>query len=268
MYIEVVAMIALVGIAYFAFARRKNATPAAASVFEAAPTVARAPELPPEERQIAKATEALRAGAVAPAPELPPEEHQIAKAREALKAGADVRTAVYNEHRASLADAQSKLRDAEKFAEESGLCVAGPWLWDHMQFWPSWKERPDQWTPPVALDDLTGASQKEVRWTWQGQTFGMLFEKWPSHGFSQDMLSFSTITVESDGVVVAAIIAKTDLSREYDTWHFSGIDTLKVGPWIAEFIRFYQEVRLADEVRGYARDTEYVTAKAARIDLG
>lgn len=243
MYIEVAAMIALLAIAYIAFARRKDTTPAAASVIEAAPTVE-------------------------PTPELSPEEHQIAEAREALKAGADARTAVYNEHKASLADAKSKLREAEKFAQESGLCVAVPWLWDHIQFWPSWKDKPDQWTPPVALGALTGASGKEVRWTWRGQSFGMLFEKWPSYGFAQDMLSFGTITVESDGVVVAAITAKTDLSKEYDRWHFSGIDALKVGPWIVDFIRFYQEVRLADEVCGYSRDAEYLTAKAARIDLG
>ena len=203
-----------------------------------------------------------------PTPELSPEERDIADAREALKAGADARTAAYNEHKASLADAQAKLGEAEKFARESGLDVAVPWLWDHMKNWPSWKEKPDQWTAPVALDDLSGTARDEVRWTWQGQSFAMLFKKWPSHGFGNDTLDFGTITVEAGGVVVAAITAKKDLSKEFDQWRFSGIDALKVGPWIAEFIRFYQQVRLADETRGYARDADYVTAKAARIDLG
>lgn len=160
------------------------------------------------------------------------------------------------------------LRQAEKFARDSGLDVAVPWAWEQMQFWPSWKEKPDQWTPPIALDELSGTSRDEVRWTWQGQSFAMLFKKWPSHGFTQDALDFGTITVEAGGEVVAAVTAKMDLSKEYDRWRFSGIDALKVGPWIAEFVRFYQEVRLADEARGYAREAEYVTAKAARIDLG
>lgn len=199
---------------------------------------------------------------------LTPEDRDIANAREALQAGAAARTAAYNAHKASLAGAQSKLREAEKFARESGLDVAVPWLWDHMQFWPSWKEKPDQWTPPVGLDDLSGASRDEVRWTWQGHTFGMLFKKWPSHGFGRDAMDFGTITVEAQGVVVAAITARKDLPKDYDRWHFSGIDALTVGPWIAEFIRFYQEVRLADEARGYAREADYVTAKAARIVLG
>lgn len=243
MSIEVVAVVALVGvIAYFVFGRRKSS---------ASPAPIAAPSEPTPR-----------------APELTPEERDIANAREALRAGADARTAAYNEHKASLADAQAKLREAEKFARDSGLDVAVPWAWEHMQFWPSWKEKADQWTPPIALDELSGTSGDEVRWTWQGQSFAMLFKKWPSHGFTQDALDFGTITVEADGEVVAALTAKMDLSKEYDRWHFSGIDALKVGPWIAEFIRFYQEVRLADEARGYARDAEYVTAKAARIDLG
>lgn len=203
-----------------------------------------------------------------PAPELSPDDLEIAKASEALKAGADARTAAYNEHKASLADAQAKIRGAEKFAKDSGLDVAVPWLWEHMQFWPSWKEKPDQWKPPVALDDLSGASRDEVRWTWQGQTFAMLFKKWQSFGPAQDTLDYGTITVESGGIVVAAITAKMDLAKEYDRWRFAGIEALTVGPWIAEFVRFYQEARLADEARSYARDADYVTAKASRIDLG
>lgn len=245
MSIEVVAVIALVGIvAYFVFVGRRKGPPAIAPVVDATPLT------------------------TTPTPELSPDQLEIAKAREALQAGADARTAAYNEHEGSLADAQSKIREAEKFARESGLDVAVPWLWDHMKNWPSWKEKPDQWTPPVALDDLSGASRDEVRWTRQGHTFAMLFRKWPSHGFAQDTLAFGTITVESNDAVVAAITAKMDLAKEYDRWHFSGIDALTVGPWIAEFIRFYQEVRLADEARRYARDADYVTAKAARIDLG
>lgn len=243
MPIEVVAVVALVGvIAYFVFGRQKSlASPAPISV-PAEPTT-RAPEQTPDERDIANASEAL-------------------------KAGADARTAAYNEHKASLADAQAKLREAEKFARDSGLDVAVPWAWQHMQFWPSWKEKADQWTPPIALDELSGTSRDEVRWTWRGQSFAMQFKKWPSHGFTQDAVDFGTITVESGGEVVAAVTAKMDSSKEYDRWRFSGIDALKVGPWIAEFIRFYQDVRLAEEARGYARDAEYVTAKAARIDLG
>lgn len=205
---------------------------------------------------------------LAPEIEPSPEELEISKARDALKAGAEARTAAYHDHKASLAQAQTKLNEATKMARESGLDVAVPWLWDHMKNWPSWKEMPDRWTSPVMLDDLSGASRDEVRWTWQGHTFAMLFKKWPSHGFSQDTLDFGTITVEAGGVTVAAVTAKRDLSKDYDPWHFSGIDALKVGPWIAEFIRFYQEVRLADETRGYERDAEYLTAKASRIDLG
>lgn len=244
MSIEVVAVVALVGIvAYFVFVKRRKGTATVAPV-TAAPTQA------------------------TPEPQLSPEERDIANACDALQAGADARTAAYKEHKASLADAQSKLREADKFARESGLDVAVPWAWEHMRFWPSWKEKPDQWTPPVALDDLSGASCDGVRWTWHGQSFAMLFKKWPSHGFGNEALDFGTITVEAEGVVVAAITAKKDLAKDYDRWHFSGIEALKVGPWITNFIRFYQEVRLADEARGYARDADYVTAKAARIDLG
>lgn len=197
-----------------------------------------------------------------------PEELEISKARDALKAGADARTAAYNDHKASLAQAQTKLNEATKMARESGLDVAVPWLWEHMQFWPSWKDKPDQWKPPIAVNDLLGVSGDEVRWTWEGHTFAMLFKKWPSHGFTREATDFGTITVEAGGLVVAAITVKMDLSKDYDRWYFSGIDALKVGPWIAELIQFYQKVRLADEARGYARDTEYLTAKAAQIELG
>lgn len=200
--------------------------------------------------------------------ELSPEERLIAEAREAFLEGADARATAYAEHKASLASAQSTVHEADKFVRESGLDVAIPWAWEHMQFWPGWQEMPDRWTPPVALDALSGASRDEVRWTWQGHTFAMLFRKWPSHGFTDDTFEYGTITVESAGGVVAAITARRDFSKDYSRWHFGGVDALKVGPWITDFIRFYQLARLAHESHGYAREAEAVRARAARIDLG
>lgn len=241
MSIELVGILALLGVVgYFLFLRRPR----------------RSQAVPPSE-------------VVAPIepPELSLDEQEVERARNALQAGADARHAAFGEHKASLAEAETKIRDAEKFVKESGLDVALPWLWDHMNCWPSWNEKPDQWTPPLALDQISGVSHEEVQWTWQGHSFAMVFKKWPPHGVGQGYQDYGTITVEAGSSAVAAVTATRDLSKEYDRWRFAGVEALTVGPWMTDLIRFYQQLRLADEARGYSRSADHITAKAAKIDL-
>jgi len=221
----------------------------------------------PKDAQSAGTTIDASSSAQISAIEKTPEALDIAAAQEAFEAGARARSAAFSEYKASLSEAEAKITEAEEFVRKSSLDVAVPWLWDHMQHWGSWKKIPDRWTPPIALDDLSGA-RGVVSWTWRGQAFAMRFTKWESFGFTDSSTDFGTIAVEASGQVVVAITAKTDISKDYDRWHYSGVDTLTVGPWIAEFIGFYQAVRLADETCSYEEKIKTQTAKAAKINLG
>lgn len=206
----------------------------------------------------------------APEPELTPEEAEIAKAREIGEAGSEARERAYREHKASLREAESKLAQADKFVRESELDYAVPWLFDEMEHWPSWLGGSSDWKLPVDITDVEGGGEFENRWVswkWRDTKFKIHFKKHRNYSGMEDSHDHADFSVEANEEPVLKINCSQDWSKEFDRWRYFGTDVLKVGPWIAELIGYYQETRLADERKRHERDAEYTLGRANGIVL-
>ncbi len=64
------------------------------------------------------------------------------------------------------------------------------------------------------------------------------------------------------------MFVRRDWTKEWASWYFSGVESLKVGPWIEGFIALYNRLRSIKENKSEDRNNDYVGEKAAKIDLG
>ena len=202
-------------------------------------------------------------------PVLTPEETEISRARKLNEAGSEARSIAYQKHKESLRQAEEKLSQANKFMRESGLDIAVPWLYDEMQHWPSWLSNSPGWELPLKISEVEGGGTYGDRWiAWRtgSKRFKLRFEKQKNYGMN-DGTDHAKFFLDSDGEQVLEIICSQACTNEFDNWSYFAVDVLKVGDWVPDFISYYQEARLAHEMKTYERDSKYTLGRAGGIDL-
>ena len=218
----------------------------------------------PEPKQLGIRSDELPAAIEPTADEL-----EIARAGKVIQVGSEAREQAYREHKASLREAEIKLSQADKFVRDSGLDTAVPWLFDEMHHWPSWLSGTHDWKLPVDISEVEGAGSygdSWVAWKWREHMFKIHFKKHKNYGFD-DESEHADFSVESGGQSVLKINCSRNWTKEFDDWHYFGVDVLKVGSWIGYLVEFYQEARLAHEQAGYDRDAEYTLGRARGIEI-
>jgi hypothetical protein len=199
------------------------------------------------------------------------DERDVRLAREVFDKGAHERTATYRAQKDAVRAAERKVEQANEFIRTSYLSLAVPYVWEEVHFWPSWSSlEKGRWEPPFPITDIADegglGDRPEAQWRAGGSLFRLTFEK---HHFPEDRENeHATFTLFVDDVEVVSMTCLNDWTKEYSDWHFANVQSLKVGPWMAEFMEFYSKLRGIKETKITETMNNYYVERAARIDLG
>ena len=170
-----------------------------------------------------------------------------------------------------MRDAQRKVEQANEFIRTSYLSIAVPYIWDETRHWSSWsKMDASRWTPPFPITDLDGEStQGDTPWV-QVRAGGSLFRlTFHRHHFPEDREhEHATFTLFVDDVEVLSVACLNDWTKEHSDWRFAATESLKVGPWMTEFMEIYSRLRAINEAKITESTNSYYEERAAKINLG
>jgi hypothetical protein len=128
----------------------------------------------------------------------------------------------------------------------------------------------DRWKAPMPLTDIDGSPSGEklawVAFRAGGSLFRLSLEE--SRMPSNDEYSFADMRLNVDGTEVLGMSVIQNFTAEYYDWRFATVDTLKVGPWMAEFVEFYSRLRLIEESKMTEYRHSFEKERASRMDLG
>ena len=208
-----------------------------------------------------------------PIEELDREEQIIRRARDAFDTERDNRTAEYRAKKAALAADEKKINRATEFIKTSSLSYALPFVQDETQHWPSWSRMDEsRWTAPMQLSDVDGSTTGGIDDKWVefraegGPLYKIAFKR--SRMPVDEDYEYASMNLSVDGEEVLGMFVKRDWTKEWASWHFSTVESLKVGPWLEGFMAFYNRLRSIKENKSEDRNDDYVREKAAKIDLG
>jgi hypothetical protein len=84
---------------------------------------------------------------------------------------------------------------------------------------------------------------------------------------ADDDYQYGSMTLSVDGEEVLSMSVRRNLAKEWESWNFLSVDSLKVGSWIEDFIDLYNVFRSQEEKKSEDRHHDYVRKRAAKIDL-
>jgi len=208
-----------------------------------------------------------------PIDELDAEEKIIRSAHDAFIAERDNRAAEHRAKRDALAADEKKIARATDFVESSFLGLALPFVQDETKHWPSWsKMDASRWTAPLPISDVDGTTAGGQDESWvefraEGSPlYKIEFQR--SRMPVDNNYEYGSMTLFVDGEEVLGMFVRRDWTKEWSRWEFSIVECLKVGPWIADFIAFYNRLRSIEENKSEDNSGDYVREKAAKINLG
>lgn len=206
------------------------------------------------------------------------EEQEIRKAAQAFEKGQNERSAAYKAQQDSLRDAKALAERADKFARNSHLDIAVPYLFEEIKHWPSWSKRDDadKWIPALGQTEIGdggdgGDSFNDQRISWRrgDLSFTIGFKRHVTfiHDSSDDG-QYADISVSVDGEQVFKFMAKRNAFSEFARWEYCVVDSLNVGPWVSQLVEFYSALCTYNEQKMADLDAAYHLKKASRINLG
>ena len=201
--------------------------------------------------------------------DMTPDEQEVERARRAFEQNDRDRDLARHEHEQATADARGRIERARKYMHDSGLDRIVPALWDQVQHWGSWAAMPDRWTAPSGVTNITGSSEREhpfTAWSWEGRAYRIELQRSPN--YTSGYASFGTIHLAVDGEPVLALPCSENDDTYSRNWRTTGVDMLKVGPWMADVIRCAGHIRLSTEQEALRRVARMNQEQASRIDFG
>jgi len=129
-----------------------------------------------------------------------------------------------------------------------------------------------RWTAPLPISDVDGTTTGGHDKNWvefraeSSPLYKVEFER--SRMPVDDDYEYGSMTLSVDGEEVLGMFVRRNWTKEWSMWQFSIVESLKVGPWIEDFIAFYNRLRSIDENKSEDISGNYVREKAAKIDLG
>jgi hypothetical protein len=207
-----------------------------------------------------------------PFDELDADEQEVRKAFEVFEQHEKERFDCYVQKKTSIQEDEKKLKKAREFVETSRLSVALPYVYEETKHWSSWSALPEgrSWNPPLPVENVEGSSSSiQESWT-QFRAHGFLFRiDFEESRFSiDDDSQVAELRLTVDGIEVLGMGVARDWAKEYDNWHFATVNCLRVGPWMSKFVDLYGQLLAIEEGMMEDVSNEYVTERAAKIDLG
>lgn len=195
-----------------------------------------------------------------------PEEGEVRRAKEAAIQAERADRAGLAEHHQAQEAVRKKLELANKYMNDSGISSALPRAWDTVRFWGSWAANADRWTAPEGFSDISGSTGPDqwAAWRYAGHSYRIGYETRRNY-FPDDYDRLCRLTLESDGEVVTVI----DCSQgpESDSWRYTVVDALKVGPWMAEFVAMEAQLRRDRQFEAKELLAAIDRERASRINL-
>lgn len=164
---------------------------------------------------------------------------------------------------------RKKLEKARKYMEETGLDRSIPAVWEMVRYWPHWVKLPDRWTPPEGVTAIAGSGDRKdehAEFEWKNRSYAMHFVE--KHNYVPDDYDrLGEITLTIDGLSVCTIRCSHGI-ESYDDWRFTGVEALKVGPWMTDFVALASHLRSEQEATSRKFFSDIERERADRIDLG
>lgn len=207
-----------------------------------------------------------------PIEELDSDEQEVRKAYDTFERQDEERSDSYNQKTKAIQRDEEKLHKARKYIETSRLDMALPYVQEETKHWPRWSKMPEDrnWDAPLPITDVDGTKgygkQSWVQFRSGGSLFRIDFDE--SSSAYNDEYQFGNMRLSVDGVEVLGMGVLREWAKEFDRWRFVSVESLKVGPWMSEFVEFYGKLRAVNEAQMEDVSNEYVVERAARIDLG
>lgn len=202
--------------------------------------------------------------------EMTADELEVERARQAAEQNDRDRDQARHDHAQENAEARDRVERARQYAKDSGLDKAVPSLWQHVQHWGSWVTMPDRWQTPEAVTDVGGGGASDHRFTsfsWGDRHYRISLDQRGNHTPDRDM-RFGDITLAVDGEQVL-VLACTQLGCEHwEEWRMAAVDMIKVGPWMADFVRCAGHIRLTSDKKTWRTFAQTDQDRAQRINLG
>jgi hypothetical protein len=173
---------------------------------------------------------------------------------------ADFEKKLKSQPNADAEDARQRIKRAEDLVRQSGLAKALVLLLEHTKHWPSWSEREDfkKWVGFPVGEVLAKEQRDEgkftttkntiICFTYQDSQFATVFKDKGSISLPDGELYHSgTVEFVSGGETVLGLNITLEHNEYMSDWRYSGIYSLKMGPWskalleIAAFIRAHGE---------------------------
>lgn len=171
---------------------------------------------------------------------------------------------------------ESTLKRAREIVEETGLSEAMPSIWKHVSSWRPVDGKLHSDAAPEGFSEVereeTDQREKSVGWRWKGRTYRLDYtegQNWDE--FSDQLNGFgwpAKLGLSVDGEQVISIDCMAKHTIDYSAYKYSDVDSLKVGPWMANVVRIAEELDATSEAHFDSVMDEMDRERAARIDLG
>lgn len=178
-----------------------------------------------------------------------------------------------HERRAAVVD--DKLERARRFVEESGVGEAALTVLETMWYWPELTRRGEwvrpagmhelRYTPPGDVESEDEDGNRSLSWEWMDRPYVMRHEPQKRSIVSVDPAAI--LSLEVDGEKVLGLDTEPSTEGVPNAWVLTGVDALKTGEWMAEFVEFAGRLKIADEERRRQMGFEVRAQKAERIEM-
>jgi len=169
---------------------------------------------------------------------------------------------------------QNKIDQANNFVTSCRLDTALLFVWERTHYWVDSSRYQTKWKTPIDVTDLDGSSKGTSKiGSWiefrpDGERlYSIRLDDPRPHGIDLGYFD-SSITLSVDGEIVLCISVTTDSLSEWSSWGFTGVKSLKVGPWVEGFVALYAQLLSIGESEVDDRNAAQLRDQAARIDLG
>jgi hypothetical protein len=178
---------------------------------------------------------------------------------------------------ASVEAAKEKVARANKLISESRIGYSACTLLDHVRHWDAWSKRDDfqKWVSFPAIE-VTGTRDKvennhdrtTIDFRYQRVPYSVIFiEKGVSAWNSDDFNSYATLEIVASYHTVLGLDISTDISKEFDRWHFNNVFAFAPGEWMKQIVEMaaYIDANQSQQFSSYA--DEDALRRASRIKL-
>lgn len=177
----------------------------------------------------------------------------------------------------SVEAAKEKVARANKLISESRIGYSACTLLDHVRHWHAWLTRDDfqKWVGFPATE-VSGTEDKAennnnriiIDFRYQRVPYSVIFiEKGTSAWNNDDFNSYATLEIVASYQTVLGIDISTDISKEYDRWHFNNVFAFAPGEWMKHIVEMAAHIDATQSQRLNNYVDEDALRRASRIKL-